>query len=42
MFRELFRTLPDIHVSGEAEHLGSNFINGIKHMPATFEATRVV
>ena len=36
MFRELFRRLPDLHVSGEAELLASFFINGIKHLPCEF------
>ena len=36
MFRELFRRLPDIHASGEPARLRSNFINGIKHLPAAF------
>ena len=36
MFQELFRRIPDIEVSGEADHLRSNFINGIKHLPAKF------
>lgn len=36
MFRELFRRLPDIEASGEPDRLRSSFINGIKHLPATF------
>ena len=36
MFEELFTRLPDIQVSGPPERLRSNFINGIKHLPATF------
>jgi cytochrome P450 len=40
MFRELFRSLPDLEMSGEPEHLSSNFINGIKHMPVTFSPKR--
>ncbi len=36
MFKELFQFLPDIEMSGQAEHLQSNFINGIKHLPAKF------
>ena len=35
-FRELFRRLPDIHSVGEPDRLRSNFINGIKHLPAEF------
>ncbi len=36
MFRELFRRLPDIEVTGEPAYLASNFINGIKHLPCEF------
>ncbi|MFT7474102.1 MAG: cytochrome P450 [Verrucomicrobiales bacterium] len=36
MFRELFRRLPDIETSGPPDPLRSNFIHGIKHLPATF------
>jgi cytochrome P450 len=36
MFRELFRRLPDIEVTGEPAYLSSNFINGIKHLPCEF------
>jgi cytochrome P450 len=36
MFSDLFKFLPDIEMSGPAEHLQSNFINGIKHLPAKF------
>jgi methyl-branched lipid omega-hydroxylase len=34
MFRELFRRVPDLSVTGEADRLRSAFINGIKHLPA--------
>jgi cytochrome P450 len=34
MFRELFRRMPDIEAVGEPVRLQSNFINGIKHLPA--------
>ncbi|MGK2948314.1 MAG: cytochrome P450 [Acidimicrobiales bacterium] len=34
MFRELFRRVPDIRAVGEPVRLQSNFINGIKHLPA--------
>ena len=33
MFRELFRTLPDIEITGEPDYLQSSFIHGIKRMP---------
>src|SRR5581483_824441 len=36
MYRELFRTLPDIQMAGEPDRLFSSFINGIKHLPCTF------
>ena len=36
MFRELLRRVPDIHAVGEPQRLRSNFINGIKHLPAEF------
>ena len=36
MFRELFRHLPDLEITGPPEMLASNFIHGIKHMPCAF------
>ena len=36
MFRELFRRVPDISMTGEPDRLRSSFINGIKHMSASF------
>ena len=36
LFEELLTRLPDLHISGEPAYLQSNFINGIKRMPATF------
>jgi cytochrome P450 len=36
MFRELFRRMPDLRAAGEPVRLRSNFINGIKHLPATW------
>jgi cytochrome P450 len=36
MFDELFRRLPDIHVTGPPDMLQSNFIHGIKRMPCAF------
>jgi cytochrome P450 len=33
MFRELFRRMPDLEVTGPPERLLSSFIHGIKHMP---------
>src|SRR5262249_32715732 len=32
MFRELFRRLPDLQITGEPSYLMSFFINGIKHL----------
>jgi cytochrome P450 len=36
LFEELFRRLPDIEQTGPMQHLRSNFINGIKHLPVRF------
>jgi cytochrome P450 len=36
MFRDLFEFLPDIEMASEPQRLQSNFINGIKHLTATF------
>jgi cytochrome P450 len=36
MFRELFHRLPDIEASGPPDRLLSSFVNGVKHLPATF------
>jgi cytochrome P450 len=36
MFRELFRRLPDLTVTGPPAPLESSFINGIKRLPVTF------
>ena len=36
MFRELFQRLPDIEASGPPDRLLSSFVNGVKHLPATF------
>jgi len=36
MFKELFKRVPDIHAAGEPSRLQSNFINGIKHLPAAW------
>jgi cytochrome P450 len=36
VFRELFRRLPDLEISGEPAMLQSNFIHGIKRMPCRF------
>jgi cytochrome P450 len=33
MFREIFRRLPDLEITGPPERLLSNFIHGIKRMP---------
>jgi cytochrome P450 len=40
MFRELFRRMPDLRASGEPVRLKSNFINGIKHLPASWTPAR--
>jgi cytochrome P450 len=36
MFKELFKRMPDLRAVGEPDRLQSNFINGIKHLPATW------
>ncbi len=36
MFRELFRRLPDLQITGEPQRLQSFFIHGIKRMPVAF------
>jgi cytochrome P450 len=36
MFRELFNRIPDIHAVAPPDKLRSNFIHGIKHLPAEF------
>ena len=36
MFRELFRRMPDLAAAAPPGRLRSNFINGIKHLPATW------
>lgn len=35
-YQEIFRSLPDIRAVGEPEYLRTNFIHGIKHLPAEF------
>jgi len=36
MFREIFRGLPDLEITGEPDYLQSAFVNGIKRMPCAF------
>jgi cholest-4-en-3-one 26-monooxygenase len=36
MFDRLLDRLPDIHQAGDEQHLQSNFINGVKHLPVAF------
>ncbi len=40
MFREIFRRLPDLEITGPPEKLRSNFIHGIKRMPCAFTPGR--
>ncbi|MFN2426183.1 MAG: cytochrome P450 [Candidatus Binatia bacterium] len=40
MFREIFRRLPDLEITGEPDRLVSYFINGIKRMPCSFTPQR--
>ena len=42
MYDELFRRLPDIAATAEPDYLESGFINGVKHLPVRFSATRPV
>ena len=39
MFEEIFRALPDLHITAEPEMLQSGFIHGIKRMPCAFTPT---
>ncbi len=39
MFGELFDRLPDIEATGAPDLLQSNFIHGVKHLPASFTPT---
>jgi cholest-4-en-3-one 26-monooxygenase len=36
MFETVLDRLPNIELDGDVQRLRSNFINGIKHMPVTF------
>lgn len=36
MFREIFRTLPDLEITSPPDRLWSNFVHGIKHMNCRF------
>jgi cytochrome P450 len=36
MFKEILTRMPDVHAVGEPARLQSNFINGIKHLPAAW------
>jgi cytochrome P450 len=40
MFRELVRRMPDVRAVGDPARLQSNFINGIKHLPASWTPAR--
>ena len=39
MFEELGKRVPDIHQSGPTERLRMNLVDGIKHLPVSFNAT---
>ncbi|MCU1454895.1 MAG: cytochrome [Acidimicrobiales bacterium] len=41
MFTEVLAVLPDMELSGPVERLRSNFINGIKHMPVSYQPVSV-
>jgi len=36
MFRQIFRRMPDLEITGPPERLASNFVHGIKRMPCRF------
>ncbi len=38
MFEEVLRRMPEMEMTGPAQRLRSNFINGIKHLPVSFPA----
>ncbi len=38
MFRELLARFPGVHATAEPDRLRSSFVNGIKHLPCSFEA----
>lgn len=40
VFREMFRSIPDIVAIEEPDRLRSNFMNGIKHLPCAFTPRR--
>jgi methyl-branched lipid omega-hydroxylase len=40
LFREIFRRLPDLEITGEPDRLFSSFIHGIKHLPCRFTPTK--
>jgi cholest-4-en-3-one 26-monooxygenase len=42
MFEEILRRMPEMEMTGPAQRLRSNFINGIKHLPVAFPAGRRV
>jgi cholest-4-en-3-one 26-monooxygenase len=40
LFGEVLTRLPNLELAGDVSRLRSNFINGIKHIPVTFDKTR--
>jgi methyl-branched lipid omega-hydroxylase len=40
IYRELFRRFPDVAATSEPDRLRSSFVNGIKHLPCSFTASR--
>jgi cholest-4-en-3-one 26-monooxygenase len=42
MFEHLLDRLPDIRQAGDEQHLQSQFINGVKHLPVAFTAAAPV
>ena len=41
MFRQIFKRLPDLEITGEPDRLASNFVHGIKRMRCRFTPGRV-
>lgn len=36
LFEEIAKRIPDMQLAGDIDHLRSNFIGGVKHLPVTF------
>jgi cholest-4-en-3-one 26-monooxygenase len=42
LYRQVLTRLPNLELAGDISRLRSNFINGIKHMPVTFDTSHPV